>query len=1005
MRKFLQLFLVVLLVFTIVIPTVSPEKAIAASEIENAKTIQMDELLLAEFSEGESVHWYSFTPSKENIHNFSHVSFNLNSTEEVNISVYSDMDKALMDQTFDRYVSYAYLEEPAIIDFPIAWIGTYYIKVETHDDSSYYENGISYELSAAGSVLPPDDGSGYNCPAEVTMTHEIDGEEVLKDLRTIRSNLLSQTDSGKELTKVYYQAAPYISANVLLNKDNRVKILDAVKELKPLISSISKDQKESNYVLSAGDQAAIQTLYNMSLEIVPENVATNIRNTTQSIDFEELEGLAVVELLTDTGFLNEKEDISGKLIIKLKEDQSMKSFSDKITGFNMESVTADLKDHKITEDTFVIDLADQSQFKAQDVAKKIEALPEVEYVEPVKEYYALTSDVYYDDQWSLKNKAEESGKINADIQYEGLLEHLKQKQLPDKIVAVLDTGVDHTLADLRENVLVAKGFNMIDENTNAIDNHGHGTHVAGVIAADNNNGYSMAGINQSVKIMPVKVLNDEGRGTNEQVARGIKYAVDNGAHVINMSLGSSEASKVIEDALIYAKEKGVTVVAASGNDGEALLSYPGSSHYTISVGATDSYDQVSDYSNYGVGLDVVAPGTQIPSLVPDGNVTYFNGTSMATPHVAAIAAYLLSANEELTPEQVKSILTKKTKDLVYNVEDPIDENGGSHPAEMLESGYDFVSGWGRLDGFAAVSYTGKKESLAVRVSGNTRYDTSVALSESGWVSSEVAVIATGKNYPDALSATPLAYKYDAPLLLTAPDQLSESVLNELSRLNVSKVILIGGESVISNQVVNDIKQLPAISQVERISGKDRYETSINIAKKLDKQGSFVLATGQSFADALSIAPVAGQLGMPILLTRDKEIPANVASFISNEGFTSSYIVGGENAITEKSVAKLPGKKRLSGTDRYETNANIIKHFESKLDMSTQFISTGSNYPDALAGSSYASMNKNPLILTHPTRMKQSTKDVINHHAGKAKGYYVIGGENAISSEEISKLLK
>nr|MDH3164261.1 S8 family serine peptidase [Bacillus licheniformis] len=131
------------------------------------------------------------------------------------------------------------------------------------------------------------------------------------------------------------------------------------------------------------------------------------------------------------------------------------------------------------------------------------------------------------------------------------------------------------------------------------------------------------------------MLDSSGSGDTEQIANGIIYAADHGAKVINLSLGGPY-SRVMEYALKYAASKNVTIVAATGNDGVSEISYPASSKYTLSVGATNNLDLVSDYSNYGKGLDMVAPGTDIPSLVPDGNVTYMSGTSMAACRDVAV---------------------------------------------------------------------------------------------------------------------------------------------------------------------------------------------------------------------------------------------------------------------------------------------------------------------------------------------------------------------------------
>lgn len=296
-----------------------------------------------------------------------------------------------------------------------------------------------------------------------------------------------------------------------------------------------------------------------------------------------------------------------------------------------------------------------------------------------------------------------------------------------------------------------------------------------------------------------------------------------------------------------------------------------------------------------------------------------------------------------------------------------------------------------------------EETQAYRISGVDRYETAVNISNEGWDTSEVAVIATGRDYPDALSATPLAYKYDAPLLLTTANSLPTSVKNELKRLKVKTVILIGGKGVISSNVENEIKNL-GISSVTRISGADRYETSVKIAEQVGSSGSVVVATGEGFADALSIAPIAAQLEMPILLTRKNSVPTTVSQFVNAEKPMESFVIGGTGVISENVAKSFPGQERIRGINRYETNSNIIEYFADVLDMDLPVIATGENFPDALAGSAFAAATWNPVILTHPTNPHVYTKDTVKNYSHLADLYFVLGGESVVSDKAINALL-
>jgi hypothetical protein len=258
----------------------------------------------------------------------------------------------------------------------------------------------------------------------------------------------------------------------------------------------------------------------------------------------------------------------------------------------------------------------------------------------------------------------------------------------DTVVAVLDSGVDYLHPDLRANIWEnsgeiagngidddrngyiddVRGWNFVNNNPDPMDENGHGTHVAGTIAASRNQ-IGVTGVAYDTKLMPVQVLDGSGFGTNANVARGIRYAVNNGADVINMSLGGNVLSAQEKAALRFARQQGVVVVMASGNDRQRLGSIRPSQpalssalDLGIAVGAIDRGYRVADFSNPTGNrpLDyVVAPGVSIRSTVPGGKYESYDwsGTSMAAPHVAGIAALMLSAAPNLSPSEVEKFIT------------------------------------------------------------------------------------------------------------------------------------------------------------------------------------------------------------------------------------------------------------------------------------------------------------------------------------------------------------
>ena len=273
---------------------------------------------------------------------------------------------------------------------------------------------------------------------------------------------------------------------------------------------------------------------------------------------------------------------------------------------------------------------------------------------------------------------------------------------------MLDSGVNSAGPDGFGGRLVA-GYSAVNPSNPDFteDNNGHGTHVAGTIAQQTNNAAGVAGIAFNASVMPVKVLNRMGWGTTRQISDGIRWAAEHGADVINMSLGGYGNSQALEDAVNYAYNRGVVLVAASGNEGAAEVAYPAAYENCIAVGAIRYDEVVADYSNRGLALDVVAPGGDVTEdLNEDGYADgviqetfrysfagralgwwypFWEGTSMASPHVAGVAALIIAVNPGYTPDAVRDAISNTAKDL------------GA-------PGWDEVYGYGLLDASAALEY-------------------------------------------------------------------------------------------------------------------------------------------------------------------------------------------------------------------------------------------------------------------------------------------------------------
>ncbi|MDI6689736.1 MAG: S8 family serine peptidase [Actinomycetota bacterium] len=333
----------------------------------------------------------------------------------------------------------------------------------------------------------------------------------------------------------------------------------------------------------------------------------------------------------------------------------------------------------------------------EEIIEKYENDPRVEFAElnylreafvvkPNDPYYSEDQNPYGCSQWSLQITESNYG---WDI----------EKGNGNIVIAVLDTGIDLIHTDLQDKIWVNSdeipdngldddkngyvddynGWDFANNDNDPTDDHGHGTHVAGIATAETDNYKGIAAMCWGAKTMPVKVLNKYGMGTDYYVAQGIIYAADNGAKVINMSLGGSFPSTTLQNAIDYAHDKRCVVVAAAGNlsskSSLPYTCYPAACEHVIAVSATDKNDERPYWSNYGSFVDVAAPGENIlstfwyPYFNPPHVYAYGSGTSMATPHVSGLAALVASKYPTLTPDEVEEKIELAADDLGPNGKD------------------------------------------------------------------------------------------------------------------------------------------------------------------------------------------------------------------------------------------------------------------------------------------------------------------------------------------------
>lgn len=312
-------------------------------------------------------------------------------------------------------------------------------------------------------------------------------------------------------------------------------------------------------------------------------------------------------------------------------------------------------------DAYVVKLS--SGITMQSAGEFLRALPGVRYVEPNYRVFAFATpnDPFFSQQYGLS-------RIQAHLAWD-----LWQPQRT-VYIAIIDSGIDYTHPDLTNKIRRHSNgaiygydaFNLIGLTQDFMDYAGHGTHCAGIAGAEINNSVGVAGVaawnpaignsNNFVQLMPVKVINEEETGTVSTIAGGISWAANNGAHILSMSLGTTEMSTAIADAVNYAWSRGCLLVAAAGNFASNAPTYPASYSPCIAVAATDANDQLTSWSQYGSWIDIAAPGQNILSTTLSGSYYTMSGTSMACPMVSGAAAILWSYNPYLTSQQVRDAL-------------------------------------------------------------------------------------------------------------------------------------------------------------------------------------------------------------------------------------------------------------------------------------------------------------------------------------------------------------
>ncbi len=438
-----------------------------------------------------------------------------------------------------------------------------------------------------------------------------------------------------------------------------------------IVASIAEGRTEV-IELTLTNNGSSPLVYSSEVETAATPSAFNTSTTSQKVAMPPINAKAVAAS-------------SGNIIVKLQPNLGASLAVNSVLSANQLSIASSVNKLNLQ----VIDTKNKS---AQDIADTINALnqmPEVIYAEPDYLVHAIATpdDARYSDQWALNNEGQTGGTVDADIDAPETWDRFTSGN--DVVVAVIDTGVKYDHEDLAANIWTNSGEipnNGIDDDANGfvddvhgydfvnsdgdpMDDNDHGTHCAGIIGADTNNGIGIAGTVHNAKIMAVKFLSASGSGSTSAAIDSVIYAVDNGATVLSNSWGGGGFSQSLQDAIEYAHENDVLFIAAAGNDSsnnDNSPQYPANYDVAnvISVASTTHTDGLSNFSNYGATtVDLGAPGSDILSTVSNGGYAVFSGTSMATPYVSGAAVMLRSNFPQLSALEVKEIL--------FNTVDPI----------------------------------------------------------------------------------------------------------------------------------------------------------------------------------------------------------------------------------------------------------------------------------------------------------------------------------------------
>lgn len=551
------------------------------------------------------------------------------------------------------------------------------------------------------------------------------------------------------------------------------------------------------------------------------------------------------------------------------------------------------------------------------------------------------------------------------------------------VIAVLDTGVA-PVAELDGRLSPGWDTTTDQPLTEPSDPHGHGTLVAVTAAGAYGNGVASAGAAPRATILPVRVMFADGTGYASDLAEGVRWAVDQGADVLNLSVTGGHL-QALEDAVAYARDRGVPVVAAAGNDAETAntVGYPAAYDHAVAVGAIDSDGSRAAFSVYGPHLDLTAPGVYLTSTEADGTVVGWSGTSAATPLVAGALAGAFSASgfAGAAATDVDAVAGWLRSSVVDAGPVGFDDEYGHGVVRMPDL---VATARAALDGSGAPAPA--PGALDVWAEGTEQRTLSHTISSALFSGQRAvaAVLCRDDNVADCLAVSGGLTPFTALLLTAGGPSATLPADVEAALADVvppgAPVTVVGGPMAVSTATFDRLGALGYATR--RVSGPERFATAVAIRDAMRPGVSEVLLVrGDNWADAITAGAYAADRGVPVLLTATGFLPGSTADSLAGDRVT---IVGGTAAVSESvrsaAAARASGVARVWGPDRAATAAAVATDLwgrtaRGSADVWT-FVDIYRSWQAPLAAAQLAAAHDAPQLAVGPNGPLGATTDLL-----------------------------